>query len=366
MDRAKDILENIRDVWNNFIFNLKFFHEYYKFDDATKANHFGQILDHFTDSLHILESAKAPNDIVNRYAFNIGLLQTIYVHQNLVKEMHRIFKTGVDYERLEKDDNYSKNRKIRNELVGHPISSKENRKTGEVKVMSAVTLTYSPNENTISYVKYARENDFKGEDKELSVTEIIDRHQQFMESNLSCIYIHTHEALKAYQEKITEMVSSRTQGNFEQTLCLVEKYYETFEEQGHLYKTAQIRAVHGRKDEHPRFQHTLDEYLSNLDLDLKQKSGTINAIVNNAEEQQIDYPIYSHDFHYELSKLWKNRESPLFDAFYNTLLSKSQNNPLVIEELEFIKAHRSDEVAYYSACFYLKYLLSQYTVQATP
>lgn len=360
MDRAKDILENIRDVWNNFIFNLKFFHEYYAFDAATKANHFGQILDHFDDSMHILESAKAPKDIPLQYAFNIGLLQTIFVHQDLVKEMHRIFNTGVDYRNLEQDSNYKENRDIRNELVGHPISTVI--KNGTTTIKSAVTLTYSPNENTISYVKYTKENNFKGEDKEYSVSEIIARHQQFLESNLSCIYIHIHESLKVYQEKITEMVSSRTQGNFEQTLCLVEKYYETFEERDSLCKPAQIRAVHDRKDEHSRFQYTLDEYLSNLDLDLKQMSGTINAIVNNAEEQQVDYPINSHDFHYELSKLWESRESPLFDAFYNTLLSKSQNNPLVIEELEFVKAHRSDEVAYYSACFYLESLLTQKTV----
>jgi hypothetical protein len=353
MNEIQDILNQIRDVWNNYIFKLKFFHSYYKFDDATVSNHFGQVLDHFDDSLHIVENAKAPESIDEQYSFNISLLQTIYVQQDLIEEMHRIFRTNVNKGKLYEDFNYKINRELRNELVGHPIR----RENGNGKMISSVTLSYHAKPNTIEYVRYHKENDYSFDKIEYPVNEIIARHYQFLIKNLNFINTEINKSLIKYLKKIEEIRIALNQKNFLAVTRLTENYYESFQHENYLYKTNQIQLVFDKKDTHPRFQLIIDEYLFDLEYHLNEMSNEIESISMDKERKTANYPIYICKYQYEIGKLFTKRNYQDFDFFGGILKKSLTNNTEAVNELNFMEANIQDEVNYYSSCNYLSKIL---------
>lgn len=353
MDDVKQILEQIQDIWNNYIFKLKFFRNYYKFDSATASNHFGQVLDHFNDSLHIVENALTPESLSERYAFNISLLQTIFVHQDLIEEMHRIFKTNVNQGELYKDSNYKINRELRNELVGHPIR----RVNGNGDLTSAVTLSYNSQPNFIEYARYHKSNSYSFEKIQYSVDEIISRHHEFLIKNLNLIIESINKPLNRYLKKIEEIRKALNQGNFIAIIRLTENYYESFQNENFLYKSNLIQAVFDKKDTHPRYQLLIDEYLFDLQFHLNEMVNEIESITKGKERKMANYPLYIPKYHYEIGKLFTKRNHQDFDFFGGILKKTLEDNKEAINELNFMEANIQDEVNYLSSCNYLSKIL---------
>lgn len=356
MNSTKEILDQIRDLWNNYIFKLKFFRDYYKFDAATASNHFGQILDHFSDSMYIINETKIPDSIHNRYSFNIALLQTIFVQQDLIEEMHRIFKTNVNKGKLYEDTNYKINREMRNELVGHPIR----RKDGNGEMISSVTLSYQTSPENIAYIRYHKDREYAHEKIEQSVSDIVNRHLDFLNSNLNLIYKNIHKSLRKYLNKTKEIRKVLDLKDINAITRLVEHHYETFQDENYLYQSNQIIEVHTKKGDHPRYQLMLDDYYFNLDYHLKEMTNSIESIIEGEEREIIGYPIDVCKHHYEVGKLWTKRNRQDFKFFGELLETKVKDEyPLVLEELSFMEKHIDDEVEYYSACNYIQKKLTE-------
>lgn len=355
MNDIKGILNQMQEIWNSYIFKLKFFRNYYKFDEATSSNHFGQILDHFDDSLCIVQNAKSPEPIEERYAFNISLLQTIYVQQDLIEEMHRIFKTNINKGGLYKDLNYKTNRELRNELVGHPIR----REKGNGKMISSVTLSYHTKPNTIEYVRYHNINGYAFEKIQYSVEDVILRHNQFLIDNLNLIFLKIHKPLNKYLQKIEEIRNVLKQGNFEAVVRLTEAYYESFEDENYLYKSNQIKKVFDIKSKHPRYQMIIDDYLFDLEYHLNEIVNKIESITKGKERKMANYPINICEYHYEMGKLFSRRNFQDFDFFGGILKKTLVNNKEAINELNFMELNILDEVNYYSSCNYLNKILTK-------
>jgi hypothetical protein len=354
MNDIKDILEQIQEIWNNYIFKLKFFRNYYKFDEATSSNHFGQILDHFDDSLCIVQNAKTPELIEERYAFNISLLQTLYVQQDLIEEMHRIFKTNVNKGHLYKDLNYKTNRELRNELVGHPIR----RENGNGIMISSVTLSYHNQPNTIEYVRYHNSNGYAFEKIQYSVEDVISRHHIFLKDNLNLIFVKIHKPLNKYLRKVEEIQNVLKQGNFDAVVRLTEAYYESFQDENYLYNSNQIKAVFDLKSTHPRYQFMIDSYLFDLEYHLNELVNKIESITKNKERKMVNYPINISEHHYEIGKLFTKRNFQDFDFYGGILKNKLIDNKEAIKELNFMELNILDEVNYYSSCNYLNKILT--------
>lgn len=355
MRNINSTLEQIRDLWNNYIFKLKFFHKHYNFDEATVTNHFGQILDHFSDSLPVLENTELPKSIHARYSFNISLLQTIYVHQDLIEEMHRIFKTGVNKGKLYEDVNYKINREIRNDLVGHPIR----RKNGNGVMISSVTLSYHPKPNYIEYARYHKSSNYDFQIIQHSVQEIIERHLVFLNDNLNQIYLHINKSLQLFLKKIKEIQAVLESNTFDGVVRLVENHYETFQDENYLYQSNQILKVYNKKEEHPRYQLTIDIYKSDLDYHLKQMTNTIIGVIENKEIENISYPINVCKHYYEIGKLFTKRNYRDFEFFGNSLRKQVPECSQALEELSFMEENIEDEVNYYSSCLYLQKILTE-------
>ena len=160
MEKIEKKIDKIMRIWENYIFKYKFFQNQTIFSDAVKSNYFADIIVYLLDTLPLIFTylyKKNSEKFHERILYTIGLLQTIYVHQDLIDEMLRIFKLN---ESSRKDKN--PNREIRNEFVGHPINYKNNEDKKKV-FSSSIFIKEDTDINTIHYLKYGRENDFSQE-----------------------------------------------------------------------------------------------------------------------------------------------------------------------------------------------------------
>lgn len=148
----------------------------FKQEREIKANYIHDILVYFSDTFDIMFCGRKSNSLPEKFSNQIGLLQSIYVQQDFVEELLRIFKTGIEKGDLKKDPNYSINRDIRNELIGHPIR----RENGNGALISTCLFASCKESDKVAYGRYHRDNDYKYETIDHTVSEIIFRHKQFL------------------------------------------------------------------------------------------------------------------------------------------------------------------------------------------
>jgi len=354
MEDVKIKLEKIRNLWNEYFFKLKFFHIYYKFDKSAKSNYLGEILGHFSDSLHLLEYQEVPESFQDRFSYQIALLQTIFVQQDLIEEMYKIFKSNVLKSDLYKDKNYKDNREIRNELIGHPVK----RKNGNGKIISTVSLSYNNTGRNIEYARYHISNDYRFEIVKHNVDNIIKRHLIFLNIHLDRIYVHTHKSLRKYLIKIDNLWNVFNTKSFNSLVNCLGNDYEVFKNISYLYETEQILEVYQKKELHPRYKVVLNKYLFDVEYHLKYLKGDIECIINGEEFDFENYPIICNKHHYEMSKLLTKRESQDF-SFYEDLLRAQIKDEEVLKELDFLVGSRDNEVDYYSSYYFLNELLKE-------
>lgn len=149
-------LDKIADIWNNFILEYKFCNNKIKFNDEIKTNYFGDILGYFYDTFSLIYNIPKSSDS-SKFSFYISFLQAIYVQQDFVEELLYIFNCNKNKSDLKNDINYSKNREIRNELVGHPI-----RKING-KFISSTLFSYHSKDDEIEYLRYHIDNNYSFE-----------------------------------------------------------------------------------------------------------------------------------------------------------------------------------------------------------
>ena len=167
-------LDKIANVWNDFILEYDFCQRKVKFTLEVKSNYFGDILGYFHDSFDIIFDDRKAKSHSDRFSNQISLLQSIYVQQDFIEELLIIFQIKINKGDLKKDSNYSINREIRNELVGHPI--RKNR--GEF--ISSCLFGYNGGSDKIVYLRYHKDNNYEFEAMEFAIEEIVLRHKFFL------------------------------------------------------------------------------------------------------------------------------------------------------------------------------------------
>ncbi len=351
MEEIREKLEQIRVIWNNYIIRLKFFRNQCNLEP--NSNHFGQVLDHFADSLHIVENYQVPTTHLSRYAFNITFLQTIYVQQDLIEEMHRIFKTGINKSQLKRDSNYSINRDIRNELVGHPIR----REKGNGHLISSVTLKYQVQPNSIGYIRFEKNKNYQFEELEFSTFEMNKRHEDFLNLNLSVIQNQIQIILRKYLVKLNEIQKNIESKNISAIINLVACFYESFEFEDTLYSSHKIREVHSKAKFHDRYRTVIENYTSELSLHVTEMKNFISNSDSIVPKSKFNNLFNSNPYHYEIGGLFDKREFGNFAVYGRLLRTRIQNNSLALEELSFMENNIENEIDYYSSCHYLNFIL---------
>lgn len=217
----KKKLDRIAEIWNHYIWRYEFCRKQLKFNADLRTNYFGDILNYFSDTFSVINREHTSNSFQGNFEDSISFLQAIYIQQDFVEELHFIFKTGIVKGDLKKDSNYTINRDLRNELIGHPIrktlesgvetercptcgTAKDNTKKKQV-LLSSVLFSNKVDSKNISYVRYHRDNRFQFEDVTYSKEDILNRHHDFLNSNFDKIINALKKILKAYLKKLKEI-----------------------------------------------------------------------------------------------------------------------------------------------------------------
>ena len=377
MERIKEKLEKITDVWNHYVLDLNYFQKRINFTLDVRTNYFGDILRYFDDTFDMLKIRKTK--VYQNHVFNmIGLLQVIYIQQDFTDELLYIFRI---HHSSVADKN--PNRELRNELIGHPIRRK---KDAHNELVSTVFLGRELSPEQIHYILYSRKNGFKGEDVFHSTSDIIERHKVFIEKYFTQIIVKLNKLLLAYKEKLIvfeTMIIKKVA--FPKIVNVVIQYFEKITKDNYLFKEKILLACYARRDEHPRYQLTIDVFLAILQAYLKDTFSDIDdllhrdahqpkkkrfkpvkiniqvvdATVSNLSEEQKE----DKHLHYELSKL-HGRSHPLYNIDY--FRNKFSNNEEILTELNNMEKNLNSNLEYYSSYEYIEYLLGEHDYLKRP
>jgi len=395
-EEAEDKLQEISDIWTNYIWNYRFCRRKINFKSDQKSNYFADILGFFSDTFMILEKPEKPSNFIDAFESTISFLQAIYLQQDFIEEYHYIFGTGINKGKLKNDENYSINREIRNEVIGHPIrktrvptTNKESESCKycgrtsstskkEQVLLSSTLFSNNTNSHQISYLKYHINNDYKFTEENHLRSEIKERHKRFLNVHFDIILDKLKKVLISFVSELLEIQNIQYQISFDKLVGIVEQKFEHILETNYLYRRQHLVTLSSKVDKHQRYKISLELFHGDLETFLNETIHIINKILENhhtkseklmsnivdkqisttyvenydAKSKNTEHPSYT----YELGKL-VSREQSTFDFFIKILKSRCEGMHLVLEEIEYLSASRNNEFEYYSSYIYLCYLL---------
>lgn len=357
--------EQIANIWNHFIWEYDYCKKEIKFDLEVETNYFGDILGYFQDTNDIIFNYSGSGKHSERFSNQISLLQSIYVQQDFVEELLRLFKLKQNKGDLKKDPNYSINRDIRNELVGHPIR----RENGNGALISSCLFGYNGGSDKITYLKYHSENNFKFESVEFDVSEIISRHKQFLIFYFDKVLNKLERILSKFTKKIDNVESLIEKKSFNEILGISSVFFESIFKFDYIYDKEFLQEIYSKKEEHKRYQNLIDQFYKDLKSGLRETKEYVIELFQLRKEfipVEIEKPILNIKFvnasevnpveierpvtyHYELGKLATKRNPMDFDFFGGCLRQKCLDNELVLEELNHMESNIYNEIEYYTA-----------------
>lgn len=361
-------LDQIANVWNHFIWENDFCKQTIKFTTEVRTNYFGDILGYFQDTFDIIFDNRESKSYSDRFSNHISLLQSIYVQQDFIEELLIIFKCEINKGDLKKDTNYSINREIRNELVGHPIRKNNG------QFISSCLFGYNGGSDKIVYLRYHKDNNYEFESMEYEVADIILRHKHFLENYFDKILNKLKRILSSFVKKIENIETLIDTKSFDEILNILSVFYESIFKYDFIYDKESLLKIYARKDEHRRYQNLIDKFYIDLKSSLKEKKDYaveifepkkvyevseterpifimdkikfINPLERTTTTENIERPV---TYNYELGKIATKRNAMDFSHFGGTLKIKCAENQIVLNELEHMELNIYDEIEYYSA-----------------
>lgn len=353
-------LRQIADIWSDFILEYEFCKRKIKFTPEVKTNYLGDILGYFQDTFDIIFDRRESDS--TRFSNHISLLQSIYVQQDFIEELLIIFKCKIDKGDLKNNTDYSINREIRNELIGHPIRKYKG------QLISSCLFGYNSGSDKISYLRYHKDNDYKFESMEFDVEDIVLRHKNFLDKYFDIILNKLNRILTDFRQKIENIESLIDNMSFVEILKVVSAFYESIFEYDYIYDKESLLKIYSRKEEHKRYQHLINKFYKDLKSSLREKkeySISIFEARRIIDSSEIEVPLFDIQFvnsttsfthiekpvtyHYELGKLATRRDVMDFSFFSSSLRSKCENNEVVINELNHMESNIYDDIEYYTA-----------------
>ncbi|MBB4081134.1 hypothetical protein GGR28_003781 [Lewinella aquimaris] len=381
----------ITNIWNRYIYRYKFFGKQLQFTDDIRTNYFGEILTQFHDMCMVLDQRHDESaSYGKRILYAIGLLQAIYVQQDLIEEIHIIFKTGVDKQILNKDENYVINRNIRNETVGHPIRKSIQRPTslgpqkqpGKNKLLSSTLFVHDTTDRKIVYGRYHRDSNFKMEAKIHFWKDVSQRHNKFIESNLDFILKKIGILLENFGKNLIDLYQTFNIMPFNSLVTVVERRFEKILLIEYVFDPLVLNRANLHSHSHPRYQNVVGQFYKTLEDWLTEEIQSIEELIGEAlreipfhreiSSSNNNNEVYNTDLYsiesrlpgemkgctYDLGKL-VDRNHGMWEYFYTTLKSKCINQDPILNELEFLRASRLDEFEYCCSFFYIERLLKE-------
>ena len=323
MKIIKSKLSKINKYWNEYYFVKKFFQKKINFTDEVKTNYYGDLNNYLNDTIDLITPFKNIKTDKEYISQTIVLMQVIYTHQDLIDELLYIFKIS---QSSQEDKN--PNRKIRNELVGHPISR------GENNTLKSSVLFDIRNENInyISYAKYSKENSFKPDIKKYSVNEIIKRHKVYLNKYLDEILNKIKREINTYQKQKEKIFQIPLYKQFE----YIDKIDKSLlSDMAYIFEKENLKYYYKNLRKHRRYLYCMKQYKRALKFTIKEEISK-NKFINLIEL-------------YDYEQLQKKDKVFTID-FY---IKKYKNNSLIIEELKNMKSNINNNAEYYASLNFL-------------
>jgi hypothetical protein len=357
-------LSTIADIWNFHIWEHRECHKHIKFTVEARTNYFGDILGYFKDTFDIVFAERESS-----FSNNISLLQVIYIHQDFIEELLDLFKCKIDKGKLYQDKNYSINRNLRNELVGHPFRKQKG------KFISSTVFSYHPKPGHLDYLRYHVDNDYKFETISYKISEIINRHKEFLTLYLDKILNRLKNILFKFIREIEKIENLVNKVDFEKLIkILTIKFESLFGNKTYLYEKEELLIIYKKKNEHIRYQNIIDNFYKDLKKALLESKETIIDYFTEKEQISIEKPIIpqisfvnrssnkniikqsetKRSYQYELGKLCQKKHFNDFSGFLN---DACKENKKVALEVENMRCNLTDDIEYYSSYYLLKKLL---------
>lgn len=366
-------LDIICDVWNYKIWDYPFCQSEIRFNDEAKTNYFGDLILYFRDCLDILKSPAESILISSIYSYHISFFQTIFVQQDFIEELLLLFSTNYSKGDLKKDINYSKNRDIRNELVGHPIRRDPTTK----KLVSSTLFSFNSNYENIEYLRYHKENNFDFELVKYDIEGVLNRHIIFLNTWLDIVIGKLKKVVEKFKSEIENILEKVSSVKFESLVCLLNQKYKPFLENTLLYDKESILKIYKKRKTHQRYRIVYEKFVEDLVLSLNEQIKSCEEIFTRRfivnDKKFIDRkPIFiedekgniiinipnqkkkigrpKKDYNYLLQKLIdsKRRNYNDFDCFSGAILAQCKNK-VVQNELNRMRDNLYDDVEYFSS-----------------
>jgi len=365
-DALDNKLDKISDIWNNYIWEYKFCNSKIKFTPDVKSNYFGDILSYFSDTFNLIYNNKKADSFSDNIEISISFLQAIYIQQDFIEELLHIFKCDLDKGDLKKDINYSVNRELRNELVGHPIRKSDI--NGTRQLLSSTIFSNSTNADQISYLRYHLDNNYKFEEVTHSKESILKRHSAFIEFYFDIIIEKLKGILSLFKIKIEEIEKVVANAPFENVVKIVSDSFEYIFKTDHLYKPDILLQVYKLRNTNRRYANAFELFQRDLNQFLFDKKQDINEIIRDTDRhsltqtdeeiilpeiiftesnEKVDTSKIAVSYHYELGKLVDRSDITKFRFFSSLLKSKCKDKELVLAEIENMEMNLDNTLEYY-------------------
>lgn len=357
-------LRQIRDIWINFILDSNYCLSQIKFTEEVQTNYLMEILGYFSDTIDTVFTETKTQNQHDKFRFTIAFLQALYVQQDLIVEMLDIFNIGITKKDLEKIPAYSINRRIRNELVGHPISRRNN------KLISTTLYSYQAGNEEIQYLKYCPEDNFNFKVNTYKISEIQLRHKELLEEYLDIILETLKNNLSGYLSELEKLKSNLENLDLESLISLAALYFKSLFEVEHLYDGYSLIEIYKKRHQHVRYQLYINKFYNDFHSILLEKIESINVImrskpdhsmaaethlpkfkviIKQSSNEKIKEKPYHETYTYELNKIATKRNQSDFDFFSKILRDKCISNKLIVSELEHMRNNFSNIIEYYTS-----------------
>lgn len=369
LNNAKKKLSKITTVWNDFIWEVKYLQDKINFNKEVTSNYYGDILYYFNDTIELLKANRLENVNFNDSIFNaIGFMQIIYIHQDLINELLHIFKLECS-----KKEDKNPNRKIRNELVGHPINRNHNNKELE----SSVIFGENNGKGCINYIKYESKKSFNSENISYNIEDILNGHSVFLNKYLDKILEKLFDILREYKtnlKNIKKLISK--EGEFLKIVDLSERFYTYIFNYEYLFQRGNLIECYKRRNKHLRYKKAVDKFLLELSSGIEETLSNIEDIIrdnksNNIEKDQIEEVkiIFVEDLKENISSKYKTNKN--YDYYFEKLHEKKHLNILnsfedefkdnleITNELDNMKNNVDNDLEYYCSYNYLRSLIQR-------
>lgn len=360
----KNKLSEILGIWNSYIWKSGYCSSKIQFNDEARTNYFGDMFVYFQDTFEIISRQKSKKVILSSFERNIILLQAIYVQQDFIEELLHLFKTGINKGDLKKNPDYYINRQIRNELVGHPI------RRDKGKLISSAIFGINDDLGYIKYQIYHVDNNFKLDEKTYKISELIERHYNFLNTYFDKIIDKLKSILKSYYKKLLILEDQISKQEFKKLLQIVEVYYEFIFKSYYAYDKDTLLSIYEIKDKHERYFHSINCFYSDLRsgiIELKRdilkrfnEQDNLNLSLHNVDSILVDEQNRTLNdteigwYKDLIGKLYSNRENERFNFYYRLLEDKFKENTLLLEELHYLKNNRKADIEYYTSLRFLE------------